>query len=220
MKKSILLLDNINGNYYQAIFRNNHGRKIYIKLLYNNGNVIIHDCFYIDRPRSGNVSVPKLWKTKKCNSDNLLKIIENELDKHFYGVQIINSSGNMSTEDYIKTKLYYMEKEKYRFFILVEKDGVLYTRFKNRVHRLIYIKFKNCGNGKWVICSCYYCDRKTKREKAHITPVGLNTIYFDYSTKNILNIVNEELNCNFTDVIITKDSFNFEDSLLPVCGCI
>lgn len=113
-----------------------------------------------------------------------------------------------------------MEKEKYRFLILVEKDGVLYTRFKNRIHRLIYIKFKNCGNGKWVICSCYYCDRKTKREKAYITPVGLNTIYFDYSTKNILNIVNEELNCNFTDVIITKDSFNFEDSLLPVCGCI
>ena len=52
------------------------------------------------------------------------------------------------------------------------------------------------------------------------TPSGLTTIYFDYSLDAILKIVNEELNCDFTDVIITKDTFGFEKSELPICGSI
>lgn len=67
---------------------------------------------------------------------------------------------------------------------------------------------------------CHYYDRSYKRNSAYITPSGLTSITFDFSLENILKIVNDELNCDFTDVIITKDSFGFDDSSLPICGSI
>ena len=75
------------------------------------------------------------------------------------------------------------------------------------------------GN-KGTIIDCHYSDRTYKRNNAYITPSGLTSITFDFSLYNILKIVNSELNCDFTDVIITQDSFGFNDSPLPICGSI
>lgn len=61
------------------------------------------------------------------------------------------------------------------------------------------------GN-KGTIIDCHYSDRTYKRNNAYITPSGLTSITFDFSLYNILKIVNSELNCDFTDVIITQDS--------------
>ena len=75
------------------------------------------------------------------------------------------------------------------------------------------------GN-KRTITVCQYGDKTCQRNNAYKTPSGLTSITFDFSLYNILKIVNSELNCDFTDVIITQDSFGFNDSPLPICGSI
>ena len=50
MQKSILHLDKKQGQTYHAIFKNNHGRRLYIQLQINNNEIFISDCFYTDRP--------------------------------------------------------------------------------------------------------------------------------------------------------------------------
>lgn len=93
------------------------------------------------------------------------------------------------------------------------------TRFKNCTHRTIYTEIKkDVKNG--LVSNCYYCDKVYKRDKSFITPSGLTTIFFDYSLDAILEIVNEELNCDFTDVIVTGDAFGFDKTELPFCGSI
>ncbi len=81
------------------------------------------------------------------------------------------------------------------------------------------LKIVRSGN-KGTITDCHYSDRTYNRNNAYITPSGLTSITFDFSLYNILKIVNSELNCDFTDVIITQDSFGFNDSPLPICGSI
>ena len=44
--------------------------------------------------------------------------------------------------------------------------------------------------------------------------------FFEYTPQKILEIVNNELNCDFTDLIITNDTFGFDDSNIPICGSI
>ena len=41
MQKSILYLDKKQGQTYQAIFKNNHGRRLYIQLQINNNEIFI-----------------------------------------------------------------------------------------------------------------------------------------------------------------------------------
>ena len=45
-------------------------------------------------------------------------------------------------------------------------------------------------------------------------------IKFKYNMEKVLEIVNNELNCDFTDVIITKDTFSFEKNDNPICGSL
>lgn len=217
MQRSILVLDKAAVNCYQTVFRTTHGRKLYLYLQETEERVNILDCFYVDRPMK---VIPQRWKTSCCDKDELLKIIGDELDKKFYGIQRQNTAEPLPTESYIATKLSAMTRKRYQFLIFVENDGILRTRLKNRVHRMIYLELKHCGNGKGVIQACNYYDRKYKRTNKLITPVGLKTIYFTYNSNNILDMVNRELNCQFTDVIFTKDTFGFDESDLPLCGAI
>lgn len=218
MQRSILRLDMATDNCYHTIFKNNHGRKIYIRLRYTDTEVIVTDYFYTNRPaRNGVKSVPLKFKTTKCNRNNLLKVLAYELDKQFFGIEFSENDLNISAEEYIMLKN--QHKRKYKFLILVSSGNIYKTRLKNRIHRSIYIEIsRNDNNG--VITDCHYYDRSYKRNNAYITPSGLTSITFDFSSENILKIVNEELNCDFTDVIITKDSFGFDDSSLPICGSI
>ena len=188
MQKSILHLDKKQGQTYQAIFKNNHGRRLYIQLQINNNEIFISDCFYTDRPaRNGHNAVPCKFHTSHCTCDSLIDVFKNELDKTFFGIEFSDTENKLSTEEYIKLKT--QVKTKYKFLILVNDNNTYKTRLKNRIHR-------------------------------SITPSGLTSITFDFSLYNILKIVNSELNCDFTDVIITQDSFGFNDSPLPICGSI
>lgn len=218
MKRSILTFDKASNDTFQTIIRNNHGRKIYLRVNRFGETIIICDCFYIDRPmRNGKKAIPQKWTTHKCNYHNLIDVLADELDKGFYGIEFSENESNMSANEYIN--FYLQNCRKYKFLILVECNGILKTRFKNRVHRNIYLEIKKDGNNG-LIQQCYYCDRRYKRNNQLITPYELKTIYFDYDTEKVLEIVNNELNCNFTDVIITRDTFNFEKSNIPICGSI
>lgn len=218
MRRSILKFDRISGNTYHTIIKNNHGRKIYLKINRIGETITISNCFYIDRPvRNGSRAIPQKWTTIKCNYNSLIDVLTAELDKYFYGIEFSEKETNTSAEEYITH--YLQSSKKYKFLILVEYDGVLKTRLKNRVHRTIYLEIKqNCYRG--LIQTCHYCDRRYKRNNQFITPFELKTIYFDYSIEKVLEIVNNELNCDFTDVIITKDTFNFEKNDIPICGSI
>lgn len=218
MKKSVLKLDKTSENRYQTVFQNNHGRKIYLCLQYTGGNIAITDCFYTDRPeRSGKKSVPLRLKTFQCGRRDLLDVLANELDKRFFGIEFSDTENKMSPEEYIKLKN--QSKSKYKFLILINSGDTYKTRIKNRVHRSIYLEVSRNGN-RGIITDCHYYDRVYKRNNAHITPSRLTSITFDFSLDNILRIVNDELNCDFTDVIITKDSFGFDTMTLPICGSI
>ena len=144
-------------------------------------------------------------------------MFKNELDKTFFGIEFCDIENHLSTEEYIKLKT--QVKTKYKFLILVNDNNTYKTRLKNRIHRSILLEIVRNGN-KGTIIDCHYSDRTYKRNNAYITPSGLTSITFDFSLYNILKIVNSELNCDFTDVIITQDSFGFNNSPLPICGSI
>lgn len=218
MQKSILHLDKKQGQTYHAIFKNNHGRRLYIQLQINNNEIFISDCFYTDRPaRNGHHAVPCKFHTSHCTCDSLIDVFKNELDKTFFGIEFSDTENKFSTEEYIKLKT--QVKTKYKFLILVNDNNTYKTRLKNRIHRSILLEIVRSGN-KGTITDCHYSDRTYNRNNAYITPSGLTSITFDFSLYNILKIVNSELNCDFTDVIITQDSFGFNDSPLPICGSI
>lgn len=219
MKRSILKFDKLSENSYHTVFKNNHSRNIYIQVSLENSIITIMDCFYIDRPFSSNhKSIPKKLHTSICDKGHLLNVIASELDKKFYGLVFSDEQTELSCEDYISSAL--SSKRKYKFLIMVSEDNILKTRIKNRVHRSIHLEIEKVDNRKGLISVCHYYDRHYKRNNTLITPSGLNTIFFDYSPKNILNIVNTELNCDFTDIIITNDTFDFDKVSLPICGSI
>lgn len=217
MKKSILTFDKCAETAYHAVFRNNHSRKIYIKIMRENDMVDIVECFYVDRPWSGNPAVPKRLTTERCTLDELYDVIADELDKKFYSIEFSDTVCNLSEEDYIASRL--SADNKYKFLIFVQRGDVLCTRLKNRVHRTIYLELRK-DDGKGLVQECHYCDRRYRRTNKLIIPAGLHTIFFDFSYDNILKIVNNELNCDFSHVIITDDTFDFDNSSIPVCGSI
>ena len=75
MQKSILYLDKKQGQTYHAIFKNNHGRRLYIQLQINNNEIFISDCFYTDRhARNGHNAVPCKFHTSHCTCDSLIDV--------------------------------------------------------------------------------------------------------------------------------------------------
>lgn len=218
MRKSILNLDRKQGHTYHTVFKNNHGRRLYLQLKIQNNEIFISDCFYTDRPaRNGHYAVPCNFNTSHCTCDSLIDVLKNELDKTFFGIKFSDTENNLSAEEYIKLKT--QVKNKYKFLILVNDNKKYKTRLKNRIHRSILLEIVRNGD-QGIITDCRYCDREYKRNNAYITPSGLTSITFDFSLYNILKIVNSELNCDFTDVIITTDSFGFNNTSLPICGSI
>ena len=74
-------------------------------------------------------------------------------------------------------------------------------------------------DGKGVITDCHYYDRKYK-ERSKVIPETLTTVFFEYSRQAILNIINNELNVAFTDIIFVTDGSLSIDKKTPLCGYI
>lgn len=223
-KQKLQLFKTISGA-LRCVIKNNHGRVIYLELLQVDEMFIVNDCFYIDRKLQDKYyAVPQRLTTKAFACDNLLDIIEAELDKKYYGIEINYSTIKSTRDEFINYKLKEMKKG-YKFLIFIGEgeliDGIptiIKTRFKNRIHRSIYLEMRY-RDGSGVITNCHYYDRIYK-EKLQVVPETLSTVYFKYTRETILNIINYELNTAFTDIIFVTDNSLSIDNKTPLCGYI
>lgn len=156
--------------------------------------------------------------------DEICNVISTELDKKYYGVEITDKFADLSRYEFIVIQLKKLQR-KYNFLIFIGEGepvngipSIIKTRLKNRIHRSIYIEMQY-RDGKGVITDCHYYDRKYK-ERSKVVPETLTTVFFEYNRQAILNIINNELNVAFTDIIfVTDGSLNIENKV-ALCGNI
>lgn len=194
--------------HYHAIFRNNHGRIIFMSIILVDGFLTITECFYLDRT---DFPEPKKLTTSICRLSSLLDVIKNELDKSFKEIQF-DDSIVVSKETLIST---FMEGRKKKILIFVADGNVIKTIFKSKYRREIYLELSINGNLA-TITQCCYVDRRAKGLKN--PPQGIITVRFEFSLERLLKIVNSELEGGFTDVLISHAHTLTLDR--PICGAI
>ena len=232
MQKSILELEaTSDASSSRTIFKTRHGRTLFLSLAVNGPICTITDCFYTDRNqgRTGAArynSKPKKLRTLQFPAENLLAVIEAELDKKFYGVEFVETEQtNFSLDEYIDFKTS-SSNRKYRFLIMVG-DGSNYhglpmrlrTRLKTKFHRSVYVELAYYRDGKGVVQQCYYYDREYRRQGVKITPPTLISYFFPYTREGILNLLNHEICCDFTHIIVT-DGIDIDSNITPLCGAV
>jgi len=235
MRKSILRMDLFSGSNgsvaYRTIFTTRHGRKIFLALVLNGSICTITDFFYIDRKqgREGAVrysSRPKKLRTCQFPIDDLLSVIELELDKKFYGMDFNQTElFDLTLDEYLQAKAESVTK-KYNFLIMIG-DGESYnglpkrlrTRLKNKLHRAVYVELAYYKDGCGVVKQCFYYDRKYIRPDVKITPPMLISCFFPYTSEGILNLLNNEICCDFTHIIITN-GIDIDSNTMPLCGAL
>ena len=214
------------GDRLRTVIKTNHGRILYLELQQTEHNMSIRACFYVDRERSGKTpAVPKKIKTLRFPSDQLLGVIAQELDRYYYGIRYVEDDAELSRKDFISQRLAGFRKG-YKFLIFVGygelADGlpqILKTRLSNRIHRRIYLELHYDKDGMGIITDCHYYDR-AYRFRSSVTPPMLSAVYIQYDRSSILGMVNRQLDCDFTDVIIIEDTIHFDTSSAALCGNI
>ena len=231
MKKSVLTLENSSENSFRTIFKNHHGREIYFAVEIMDNVCTIIDCFYTDRNKGKTgahrySAKPRRLKTRSFPVDELFDVIANELDKRFYGVEFVSSeTSDVSIDDYIEAWLDNPNKQ-YRFLIMLG-DGEpinglpprLRTRLKNKLHRSIYVELEHYKDEIGVVKHCCFFDRQYKRKEVEITPSMLTKCFFPYTEKGIVKLINDELCCDFTHIIVTNN-IDLDENPIPICGSL
>lgn len=202
---------------------------LYLSLVLQGTTCAIQDCFYLDRHRSpGRPDLqyrPQKLKTLVFPKDTLLSVIQSELDKTFYGVEFVrDGSACLPLEEYLKHKA--DQDQKYRFLILVGEgerlQGLpirLRTRLKNRLHRAIYLDLAYYKNGQGVVKQCSYYDRHYQHRAVPVMPPTLVSCFFPYTREGILTLVNQEICCDFTHILMA-DGIDLDSNTTPLCGAI
>ncbi len=231
MKKSILRLERAgHSNVYRTIFKNRHGRLLFLQLTVNKELCTILECFYLDRSqgragdRSGSVR-PRKLRSVRFPMTELLTVIGKELDKQFYGIEYTSSSAKETTEEYID-RWKNCSSGKYHFLIL-SGDGGLYnglqtrlrTRLKNKMHRSVYLELEYYKDGNGVVKECCCYDRKYRQSGKRVAPPTLLSCFFPYTKEAILNLINREICCEFTHMLIAED-IDVDANTTPLCGSI
>ena len=227
MKRQSLILHETDSNEdFRALFKTRHGRLIYLQLSVSGKRCNIIECYYIDRTKGGKYyAAPKKLVTRSFPYDRLLAVISTELDRTFYGIEVDNSCRSLSTDDFIDYQLKSLRR-KYNFLIFVAEGeavngipSVLRTRFKNRIHRAIYLELRHYKDNMGVVADCQYYDRNYKARQS-VTPEALSSVFFDYTRDGILSLVNSELNTDFSDIIFTDNSCVDLTNEIALCGNI
>lgn len=235
MQRSKLKLEQVAGNgnpsSYRTIFKTKHGRVVFLALETDGVTCTITSCYYLDR-NQGRVgearyqSKPKMLKTFHFPAGNLLSVIQTELDKQFYGVEYIcTKTSAFSDEAYIRAWKDQVA-QKFHFLVMVgdgeEYQGLpcrLRTRLKNKLHRAIYVELAYYKDGQGVVRQCHYYDRKYKRTDIKITPPMLIRCFFTYTKEGIIDLLNRELCCDFTHMLLTEE-IDPETNTTPLCGAL
>lgn len=238
MQRSTLILEAFGSGCstksYRSIFKNNHSRTIYLSVEVIGEKCVITDCFYTDRKQGKSETKcfsarPARLTTLNFSVSELLSVIERELDKMFFNVDFVeNSTIEMSIEEYLA----YHEScasTRYRFLIMEGSGNLisglpscLRTRLKNKLHRSVYIELAYYKDGKGVVKQCCYYDRSYLRKDISIIPPMLISCFFPYTREGIINLINDEICCNFTHIIVTDgiEGINLDSDTIPICGCI
>lgn len=231
MQPSILYVQKQPDGTYRTVFRNQHGRKLFLMFAESDGRIRILLCFYTDREYciSGEAryyTEPKKLKTREMPSDKLLEVIAAELDKEFAGIGYSTADTALPLDDYL---LQYAVQpiRRYRFLVMAGSDDrradelpdIVCTKLKNKLHRTVFLELGLYADGKGVVRSCYYCDRAYRQDDRRVTPPSLVSCFFPYTRQGILELVNRELICDFTHIIITGD-IDPKHCNSPICGNI
>lgn len=223
-KQQLILHKTENGN-YRSVIKTKHARIIFFEIKLDNNKVTVINCYYLDRLRGREYyASPQKLKTLNFSYNKICSVIASELDKKYYGVEITDKFADLNKDEFISIQLKNMQR-KYNFLIFIGEGepvsgipSIIRTRFKNRIHRSIYIEMQY-KNRKGVITDCHYYDRKYK-ERSKVIPETLSTVFFEYNRQTILNIINNELNVAFTDIIFVTDGSLDIDNKVALCGNI
>ena len=211
---------------FRAVFKTKHGRLIYLQLHIINQTVTIDKCLYLDRFRKGSYyAIPQKLTTMQCREDELLSVVATQLDHVFSGIEIIDSLSELSMDDFIQYKLHEM-RGGYKFLLFVGSgetvNGLpmkLQTRLANRLHRRIYLEINYHHDSVGVVSDCHYYDR-TYRQRTKVIPQMLTTVFVPFERNSILQMVNRELDCDFTDLVVIDNTIDFEGNSHALCGNI
>lgn len=225
-RQSLILYETDSDEYFRSVIKTRHGRLIYLEVIIVSEQCEIINCFYIDRQRGGKYyAAPKMLVTRSFPYDRLLTVLAAELDRTFYGIEVDDSCRSLSRDDFIDFQLKSLRR-KYNFLIFVAEGeavngipSVLRTRFKNRIHRAIYLELRHYKDNMGVVADCQYYDRNYKARQS-VTPEALSSVFFDYTRDGILSLVNSELNTDFSDIIFTDNSCVDLTNEIALCGNI
>ncbi|MBP1544069.1 MAG: hypothetical protein J6A16_08220 [Oscillospiraceae bacterium] len=238
MKRSILQLNSFSDgsteNTYRTVFKNQHGRTLFLSLALDGTKCSILDCFYTDRNQGKSEAQrrnvrPLLLKSFSFPTDKLLSVIEAELDKLFYGVEFTeDDTRELPLAEYLAVRS--SDRIRKYHFLILEGSGnsvnglpsTLRTRLKNKLHRSVYLELCYFGDGKGVVKECYYYDRSYIRQDIRVMPPMLTSCFFPYDRQHIIDLVNNEICCNFTHIIITNgnEGVDIGSDPTPICGAI
>lgn len=226
MKRQMLVLYQKDSDKFRTVIKTKHGRVMYLELGKNADNFIVRECYYLDRIRSGKYyAAPQKLVTREFKQSDIINVIATELDRQYYGIEYTCDLYDLSTDDFIKHKLNEF-KRGYKFLVFVGDgeiiDGLpstLTTRLANRIHRKIYLKIKYYKDGLGVIEDCHYYDRPYNA-RTKVIPQMLTTVFVEYNRKTIIDTINRELDCDFTDIIIADNGIDVESNTFALCGNI
>ena len=66
---------------------------------------------------------------------------------------------------------------------------------------------------------CHYYDRRYRREGRKVAPPQLISCFFPYTQEGILNLLNHEICCDFTHIIVTS-GIDLDSNTTPLCGAV
>lgn len=222
----------------RTVIKTQHGRQVYLEIRLQQTVCDIVNYFYYDRNQTKSgaqryAARPLLLKTlhiaynasRGSLTQKLIAICEAELDKHFYGVQWQAEPGTkeLSLDEYIAHKKNQSE-QRHRFLIFSGNGALtdsglpslLKTRLKNRIHRSIYLELHYYKDGRGCMTACHYYDRSYKVHQ-DVTPPSLFSCFYSYDRKHIIQLVNEELDCDF-NYLIAEPTLDVDGCNWPACG--
>jgi hypothetical protein len=105
------------------------------------------------------------------------------------------------------------------------------TRLMNRDGRIIYLELGGTETGKYTppvlkqftvsahIDHCFYCDEKEDLQNNHSAELArVEKLHYEYTQKNIVEMVNKELNCDFDNMTISGN-VRVHDTTEPLSFC-
>ncbi len=232
MRRKIQKFEKCSSGAYQSILKNQHGRKIYLKLETDSRQWRISECWYFDRNigKTGEKrksAQPLLWKTKVLDSDieKLTRMLINELDMTpFLKIEFVENEETffMTAEKFIE---HYTADDKYHFLILIksenEKGVVLETVIKNKIHRRIYIKLSlQKDKAAYILEEAYYSDKIYRQNERKMPETVVDGYTKGLRREDIIKWFNEQLTNDFNALLFVSPEDITIDKRKAICGTL